>query len=102
MRKHCLYCHKGVYLKVTWNNLFNVTERPMLCDRCSKQVEWIRGNCCKVCSRLSKQKLCFDCKRWNQYYQGNDPLNKNISIYKYNQFMKEIKIGRASCREREM
>ncbi|WP_284139261.1 MULTISPECIES: phosphoribosyltransferase family protein [unclassified Virgibacillus] len=42
-----------------------------------------------MCSRVSMEKLCSDCKRWQSLTHPSS-LQWNYSIYKYNYFMKEL------------
>ena len=43
------------------------------------------------CSREHEGEICLDCERWQLFYRKEgDPLIKNVSLYTYNSFMKEI------------
>src|SRR5690625_598546 len=88
--KHCWHCHQAIYMKITWTNVFQVEQRPTLCEVCEARLECIVGNRCTICSRNSEEVNCYDCERWDDYYGGQDPLLKNISMYHYNEFMKEL------------
>ncbi|NEU30264.1 ComF family protein [bacterium LRH843] len=68
-----------------------------LCFECESQLQEISGRRCDGCSRslekLAKQHVhgdrCGDCVRWNENEATNDLLEKNISLYSYNPFLKE-------------
>lgn len=86
----CIYCFQSLQMNVSWRNLVHVTSSPLLCSVCNEQLKLIQGNRCVVCSRQSKFDRCLDCQYWQAYFEGKDPLKKNISIYHYNDFMREI------------
>lgn len=91
--KRCLYCHKANDMKVIWNNVIQLKQRQLLCHACAAKLERIVGERCTICSRNSQEVRCFDCERWQAYYAKDDPLTKNVSIYQYNDFMKELIIN---------
>ncbi|WP_226376886.1 ComF family protein [Oceanobacillus halotolerans] len=39
---------------------------------------------------MSDTTYCDDCLWWENYYDGHDPIIFNYSIYRYNEFMKEV------------
>lgn len=89
--KYCLWCLEEMIRTVQWGNLFNLTKPHVLCTICSDQIEKIGGNRCPICSRPQTEKnRCFDCERWEGYFQNNDPLTTNYSLYTYNSFMQDI------------
>lgn len=87
---HCLFCFNPIYLKVTWSNVIQLAKRRKLCTHCEADLIKITGKICRVCSRMSPDILCYDCQRWQVYYNGDDPLQRNISIYIYNDMIKEL------------
>jgi competence protein ComFC len=70
-------------------------EQPsQICQTCESKLVLISGRRCIKCSRsldqlsqtYRKGEQCLDCWRWDQ--QG-EILEKNLSIYEYNAFLKE-------------
>lgn len=88
--QYCLWCDEEIILQITWQNLFHVKGKKIVCTKCEHQLEKISGNRCEKCSRPSAETVCYDCIRWNQLYELDDPLTWNYSIYNYNDFMKEV------------
>lgn len=76
---------------MTWHNLFLVPGINRVCYICESELDKVESNkSCKRCAGASEQKLCTDCKNWDQYYKTKRPLRNNHSIYKYNSFLKDI------------
>src|SRR5699024_4060985 len=40
--------------------------------------------------RMNKEGQCTDCNQWTALYDGHDPLTKNVSLYEYNEWMREV------------
>src|SRR5699024_12665218 len=57
---------------------------------CKNQLVYIEGNVCLTCNRPSTLDVCYDCEQWQRFYDGNDPLLRNISVYQYNVFLQEV------------
>src|SRR5699024_6068609 len=58
---------------------------------CNGQLDKVNlQKCCSRCSKYTESKLCEDCKEWDTIYNQNSPLTKNISLFKYNDFIKEV------------
>ncbi|MBR7552676.1 ComF family protein [Allobacillus sp. GCM10007491] len=85
---HCKICLQSIEKDTTWSTLFDFRERT-LCLSCDEQLEKIREPTCKKCMKRTEEKLCSDCMFWEQHL-GEDPLDRNISIYTYNEYMKEM------------
>jgi len=77
-------------MQVYWQSFFIGNQSSSICQRCSNKLSLISGNVCEKCCKPSKGKLCSDCHQWDLLYSGADPLIKNISTYRYNEFMKDI------------
>src|SRR5699024_6534628 len=60
------------------------------CQTCKEKFEKISKPRCKRCFRTLFTKQCPDCKKWERYYKGEDPLIKNVSLFQYNDAMKEF------------
>ncbi len=84
---HCHICLEPIIVETSWSTLFDFTERT-LCDTCENQFQTIAPPTCKRCMKLTDEPLCQDCIYWEKKY-GKDPLDQNISIYTYNEFMRE-------------
>lgn len=87
---NCLSCH-SLTVKTTWTNLFFNLHNRYLCSFCQSKLEKIDYSMtCKRCCSISSERRCQDCMNWENYYKTNRPLIKNISIYKYNEFLKQL------------
>lgn len=81
-----------------WGNLFSREEEVLLCDQCTKQLVPIEGECCFRCSRpfeglveeFRKGDFCYDCVRWEKHKEWEGILERNISLYVYNDFLKGV------------
>ncbi|MFC5464672.1 ComF family protein [Lederbergia graminis] len=95
MNSHCLYCDSFIQGQVSWMTFLFPTDEPTLCSTCLRQLHVIEGKRCDICSRslenlkteYIEDNTCLDCIRWSK--QG-EVLEKNISLYHYNDFMKEL------------
>lgn len=98
MNDHCLYCHIEINQQVYWSSFFKGPEDCYLCTTCQDQLTEIEGITCQICSRpLEKLDLqyvigehCYDCVRWEEELEWSGYLQKNHSIYQYNDFLKEL------------
>jgi competence protein ComFC len=94
----CLYCGELITPVVSWGSLLTRRVEEWLCGRCEEQLELIEGDCCVRCSRpfeglaeeFRKGDFCYDCVRWEQDPEWSGILERNISLYKYNDFLKEF------------
>lgn len=73
-----------------WFSFINGSEINNLCRQCEKELKFISGCTCVKCYKLTRSQLCDDCMKWSQFFNGNDPLEKNISTFHYNDFLKEV------------
>ncbi|PTY80447.1 amidophosphoribosyltransferase [Heyndrickxia sporothermodurans] len=98
MSDHCLNCHLPLPFELTWRSLFKQLPPSYLCKDCKKQLAPIHPPICPKCSRplekLSKDYLkgdvCLDCYRWENDTNWTNILDKNISFYEYNDFLKDL------------
>ncbi|MBW8349446.1 ComF family protein [Bacillus sp. IITD106] len=98
MTNHCLYCDALIMNEMDWINIIFPKKEPALCQECRGKLEPIKGELCKFCSRPLKEldpkfiteHTCLDCIRWEQDPQWKGTLDKNISIFVYNDFLKEF------------
>lgn len=94
----CLYCGEGIILTIGWGNLFSREEEVLLCDQCTKQFVPIEGDCCVRCSRpfqglaeeFRKGDFCYDCVRWEEDNEWKGTLERNVTSYEYNDFLKGV------------
>lgn len=90
MMNSCLLCQQEIITEINWRNIFAIKEETVICASCKKQYKRITGSRCSRCSRPIKDIVCSDCIKWETFYQGNDPLTKNVSIYEYDEHMKDF------------
>ncbi|APH06915.1 hypothetical protein A9C19_01720 [Bacillus weihaiensis] len=87
---HCLICHDHLSNKMSWTSLLLSSKKP-ICDTCTESLSKITGPTCPSCSRPQvTTTLCLDCMKWNDHPVWKQQLDKNISIYSYTDFMKEV------------
>jgi competence protein ComFC len=94
----CLLCHEIILPSVGWRAIFSKEKRPLLCPTCEGKFEKIEGETCWICSRpfahvdekFRSGDLCHDCVRWEGDDEWQGYLNKNNSIFLYNDFIKEV------------
>ncbi|WP_343785033.1 ComF family protein [Alkalibacillus silvisoli] len=81
---------KSIKEETVWANFLSPQFR-YTCDDCLNQLEEIPPPFCKHCKKQASpnHQKCDDCKRWANHF-GEDPLDQNISIFTYNEFMKEM------------
>ncbi|AST94430.1 hypothetical protein BC6307_19800 [Sutcliffiella cohnii] len=83
-------CEGDNSAQFTWTTLFS-NETDVTCADCEKKFELITGDTCPKCSRpQSDATVCDDCKKWEMDEQYKGTLHRNISVYAYNDFMKEV------------
>ncbi|MHA6252372.1 ComF family protein [Oceanobacillus sp. CAU 1775] len=87
---NCLWCNEANQTEIDWSNfIYPRTTTTTLCDSCSDNLQFLKGNRCRKCSRETKLYICYDCKWWEQGSAG-DPLDSNFSVFHYNDFMQEM------------
>ncbi|WP_062108968.1 ComF family protein [Bacillus niameyensis] len=95
---NCLYCDTAIALEMSWRNLLFPTVQPKLCESCDRKLLLIGEACCESCSRplknvapkYIKENKCLDCIKWEQDPNWTNTLEKNISLFQYNDFLKEV------------
>ncbi|WP_338751643.1 ComF family protein [Bacillus sp. FJAT-52991] len=93
----CLLCHQETMLQLNWRQFLCIEEATELCDKCREMFVRIEGERCQKCSRpldeledaYKKDGWCQDCLHWEQDPLFQGVLEKNISIFIYNDAMKE-------------
>ncbi|WP_017184924.1 ComF family protein [Alkalibacillus haloalkaliphilus] len=84
----CYLCLKPIKEDTTWSNFLNPQHRT-ICDHCDDKLEQITQPFCQKCMKPTADQKCSDCIRWEQHF-GQDPLERNVSIYTYNEYMKDL------------
>ncbi|MFJ9386036.1 ComF family protein [Peribacillus sp. NPDC101481] len=91
----CLVCDEGMKQALTWRSLLKQTEARAICARCEGKLNRITGETCTMCSRELggvhiTGDLCLDCSRWERNKEWSGYLSKNISLFHYNEYLKDI------------
>ncbi|GIN85241.1 amidophosphoribosyltransferase [Heyndrickxia sporothermodurans] len=98
MPDYCLICDAIIPFEITWSAIIREPDPQFLCRDCEKQLSLIQAPTCQKCSRslnkltnqFIKGNLCLDCHRWEEDSKWAAVLEKNISFYEYNSFLKEL------------
>ncbi|MED4019135.1 ComF family protein [Sutcliffiella cohnii] len=86
----CFICEGDISAQFTWTTLFS-NETDVTCADCEEKFELITGDTCPKCSRpQSDATVCADCRKWELDEQYKETLHRNISVFAYNDFMKEV------------
>ncbi|TFB24384.1 ComF family protein [Filobacillus milosensis] len=89
---HCLICFNTLHEDTTWATLFESKEE-IVCESCNEKFERLdleKHHCQRCMKPISHEvNLCGDCVAWRER-MGIDPLSRNISIYSYNEDMKDL------------
>lgn len=83
---------------IGWKFLILGPEGSLLCEKCKAKLEPIKGTTCTICGRPTKNlkeefvvgDKCLDCVKWEESEKWGRVLDRNISIYIYNDLLKEI------------
>src|SRR5690625_1117897 len=86
---NCLWCDQKMIIEMNWKNLIMLPKPKQLCEQCNSELELLMDELCVRCSRMTKEKICTDCKWWTDQV-GSDPLTFNYSVYTYNHQMREM------------
>ncbi|GAA0446649.1 comF operon protein ComFC [Lentibacillus halophilus] len=88
---NCLWCDEHIVPSITWKTVLTLTEPMSLCASCEHTLVALTGERCVKCSRMSEETVCKDCRRWeNDWQNGADPLAWNVSVFQYNEAMREM------------
>ena len=95
---HCLVCNKVIQSDIGWRAIFSIEKDHFLCAKCESMLEKIEGETCRICCRpfaqldekFRKGDLCNDCFRWEEDSEWQGFLEKNHSLFHYNEFLKEV------------
>ncbi|MFE5428485.1 ComF family protein [Peribacillus simplex] len=91
----CLVCDEGMKRALTWRSLLKRAEARAICEGCEGKLNRITGETCTMCSRELDREymtsdLCLDCSRWERDGEWGGYLSKNISLFHYNEYLKDI------------
>lgn len=95
MAPRCLICHEIIYTPVSWTVVFSKEKEQLVCQSCEQRFEKIIGESCRICGRpltnhFRRDELCLDCVRWEDDPQWSGLLDQNVSLFLYNDFLKEL------------
>jgi competence protein ComFC len=96
--EHCLWCDKAFLQPVSWEYVFGLQSRNVICLECEEMLLPIIGEICQICGRplsifpekYQQNGVCNDCLRWENDSDLGGVLTINRSIYQYNDFLQEI------------
>ncbi|MGM0887016.1 MAG: ComF family protein [Bacillota bacterium] len=91
----CLVCDEGMKQALTWRSLLKQAEARAICEGCKGKLNRITGETCTMCSRElggdhMTGDLCLDCSRWERNREWGGYLSKNISLFHYNEYLKDL------------
>ncbi|WP_025727199.1 ComF family protein [Heyndrickxia ginsengihumi] len=98
MNEYCLYCHERLDVQLSWLTLMFPPKTSWLCHACKRKLTRIVGTTCRMCCRpleniaadFIQHDLCLDCVKWEKDSNFADVLVQNISLFAYNDGMKEM------------
>ena len=99
MHDYCLNCHIPIAFEPKWTTLFLPQPAQYLCNDCENKLIPIKPPICHTCGRpmenlpkeyIVEETLCLDCQRWEEDQKWKGVLDKNISCYEYDDFLKDI------------
>lgn len=98
MSEFCLFCHEEITSQTNWSSFFTSPTESYLCRVCEEQLIEIEGETCEICNRPLRKldpqyvinRRCLDCVRWEEDEEWGGYLQKNTSLYLYNDFLKDI------------
>ncbi|MDQ7861634.1 hypothetical protein RCO48_13385 [Peribacillus frigoritolerans] len=91
----CLVCDEGMKQALTWRSLLKQAEARAICEGCEGKLNRITGETCTMCSRElggdpMTGDLCLDCSGWERNREWGGYLSKNISLFHYNEYLKDL------------
>ncbi|NHC41354.1 ComF family protein [Bacillus sp. MM2020_1] len=98
MQNRCLNCHELILANIGWRAIFSVEKEQIICQTCEGKLEKIEGEQCRICSRpfqnidekFRRGDWCHDCFRWEEDPEWQGYLERNHSLFLYNDFLKEM------------
>ncbi|WP_173915610.1 ComF family protein [Halobacillus sp. Marseille-Q1614] len=86
----CVICFTDIMPQVTWANFLTLPKEEKVCLSCLDKLEIIKKPGCLKCGRIDTDKVCFDCERWEKFSEFSGVLERNVAVFKYNDFAKEL------------
>ena len=86
----CKNCASPIRLEITLKMLlrFKKWARPLLCQHCQAKFQKLPMiGTCFGCSRVSQERYCFDCQRWQLLYP--EYSFHNAALFHYDEGMQE-------------
>ncbi|MFV2046269.1 ComF family protein [Metabacillus sp. YM-086] len=85
----CLICHEELSQQMSWSSFLLI--EPKACDDCYQSLKKIQSPTCPRCFRPQENDhVCQDCQAWENDPQWKNILQKNLSVFEYNDSMKEL------------
>ncbi|MCD4926355.1 ComF family protein, partial [Enterococcus faecalis] len=84
----CKNCASPIRLEITLKMLlrFKKWARPSLCQHCQAKFQKLpMTGTCFGCSRVSQERYCFDCQRWQLLYP--EYSFHNAALFHYDEGM---------------
>ncbi|OIK11434.1 ComF family protein [Bacillus sp. MUM 13] len=90
---NCLLCDSEMKQPLTWNVLI-LNKEENVCKTCRDLLQLLTGETCCICGRVlhddfREGEMCSDCIRWEQDPEWRGILKRNVSLFHYNEFLKE-------------
>lgn len=85
----CLICHEELSQQMSWSSF--LLSEPKACDECYQSLKKIQSPFCPHCFRPQEDDhVCQDCLTWESDPHWKNILQKNVSVFEYNDSMKEL------------
>ncbi|WP_108668998.1 ComF family protein [Peribacillus acanthi] len=86
----CYVCFEPVVAAVTWETFLFQRQKHVLCEECSSKFVKLTGDLCEKCHRQNKEPICPDCTKWESSPEWQGVLEKNVSLFLYNDFLRDL------------
>ena len=98
MPDHCLICFQEILTQMGWNDLISIEKKQTICPACKSKLQEIDGQTCRICNspfnqldpKFIRGDICNDCFRWEEDPKWSNCLQKNQSLFQYNDFLQEV------------
>lgn len=89
---YCHVCFEPINESIIWGNFFTISTRK-ICHSCEAKLIRLTNQpyLCEKCMKpmQNDEPICGDCLVWGDRL-NEDPIYKNISIFMYDNFMKDL------------
>lgn len=86
----CFICLDPIVDTITWEAFLFQKKKQVICEECSSKIVELKGDLCGKCHRQSEESICRDCVRWEESLEWQGVLEKNVSLFSYNDFLKDL------------